>query len=52
VLIGAGLALLIKAGLDIPVVVIAPFAVAVLLVLVVTIVRYRRTAAHGISPAP
>jgi uncharacterized protein len=42
VLIGAGLALLIKAGLDIPVVVIAPFPVAVLVLLVVTIVRYRR----------
>jgi uncharacterized protein len=42
VLIGAGLALLIKAGLDIPLVVIAPFPVAVIVLLVVTIVRYRR----------
>jgi uncharacterized protein len=42
VLIGAGLALLIKAGLDIPLAVIAPFPVAVLLLLVVTIVRHRR----------
>jgi hypothetical protein len=50
VLIGAGLALLIKAGLDIPVAVIAPFPVAVLVLLVVTIVRHRRKAAHGITP--
>jgi uncharacterized membrane protein YfcA len=42
VLIGAGLALLIKAGLDLPVVVIAPFPAAVLVLLVVTIVRDRR----------
>src|ERR671917_374919 len=42
VLIGAGLALLIKAGLDIPVAVIAPFPLAVLVLLVVTIVRHRR----------
>jgi uncharacterized protein len=42
VLIGAGLALLIKAGLDIPLVVIAPFPLAVLALLVVTIVRHRR----------
>ena len=46
VLIGAGLALLIKAGLDIPLVVIAPFPVAVIMLLVVTIVRHRR------RPAP
>jgi hypothetical protein len=42
VLIGAGLALLIKAGLDIPLVVIAPFPVAVIVLLVVTMVRHRR----------
>ena len=42
VLIGAGLALLIKAGLDIPVAVIVPFPAAVLVLLVVTIVRDRR----------
>jgi uncharacterized membrane protein YfcA len=42
VLIGAGLALLIKAGLDIPVAVIAPFPVAVLVLLVRTILRDRR----------
>jgi uncharacterized membrane protein YfcA len=42
VLIGAGLALLIKAGLDLPVLVIAPFPVAVMVLLVVTIVRHRR----------
>jgi hypothetical protein len=44
VLIGAGLALLIKAGLDIPLVVIAPFPVAVMVLLVVTIVQHRREA--------
>jgi uncharacterized protein len=42
VLIGAGLALLIKAGLDLPVLVIAPFPVAVMVLLLVTIVRHRR----------
>jgi uncharacterized protein len=42
VLIGAGLALLIKAGLDIPVAVIAPFPVAVLVLLGRTILRDRR----------
>jgi uncharacterized protein len=47
VLIGAGLALLIKAGLDIPVAVIAPFPVAVLVLLVVTMVRSRRAAARS-----
>jgi uncharacterized protein len=44
VLIGAGLALLIKAGLDIPLIVIAPFPLAVIALLVVTIVRHRREA--------
>jgi uncharacterized membrane protein YfcA len=42
VLLGAGLALLIKGGLDLPVVVILPFPVAVIVLLVVTMVRYRR----------
>jgi uncharacterized protein len=42
VLIGAGLALLIKAGLDIPVVVIVPFPVAVIALLVVPMVRARK----------
>jgi uncharacterized protein len=42
VLIGAGLALLIKAGLDLPLLVIAPFPVGVLVLLVVTILRDRR----------
>jgi uncharacterized protein len=51
VLIGAGLALLIKAGLDIPLVVIAPFPLAVLALLVVTIVRHRRRPAAQ-TPAP
>jgi uncharacterized membrane protein YfcA len=43
VLIGAGLALLIKAGLGIPLEVIIPFPVAVMVLLVVTIARNRRT---------
>ena len=42
VLIGAGLALLIKAGLDIPLGVIVPFPVAVMVLLVVTMARARR----------
>jgi uncharacterized protein len=42
VLIGAGLALLIKAGLDIPLVVIVPFPVAVMVLLVFTMARERR----------
>jgi uncharacterized membrane protein YfcA len=41
VLIGAGLALLIKAGLDIPVVVIVPFPLAVIGLLLVTMYRAR-----------
>ncbi len=43
VLIGAGLALTIKAGLDIPVAVIVPFPVAVIGLLVVTMLRSRKT---------
>jgi uncharacterized protein len=52
VLLGAGLALLIKAGLDIPVAVIVPFPAAVLVLLVVTIVRElrRRRRAPGLAP--
>jgi uncharacterized protein len=42
VLIGAGLALLIKAGLDLPVAVIVPFPAAVIVLLVVTVIRDRR----------
>ena len=42
VLIGAGLALLIKAGLGIPLEVIVPFPVAVIVLLVVTMARSRR----------
>jgi uncharacterized membrane protein YfcA len=42
VLIGAGLALLIKAGLDIPVAVIVPFPLAVIGLLVVTMYRSRK----------
>jgi len=52
VLIGAGLALLIKAGLDIPLFVIAPFPLAVIVLLVVTIVRHRRRPAAETAPAP
>src|ERR671914_1644113 len=52
VLIGAGLALLIKAGLDIPLIVLAPFPLGVVALLVVTIVRERRRAAHQAAPAP
>jgi uncharacterized protein len=57
VLIGAGLALLIKAGLDLPLAVIAPFPVAVLVLLVVTIARDRRrrravaVRAHAAAPS-
>jgi uncharacterized protein len=46
VLIGAGLALLIKAGLDIPVGVIVPFPVAVIALLLVTMIRSRRARAE------
>jgi uncharacterized protein len=43
VLIGAGLALSIKAGVDIPVAVIVPFPLAVIGLLVVTMLRARKT---------
>src|SRR3954451_875038 len=46
VLIGAGLALTIKAGADIPVAVIVPFPVAVIALLVVTMYRSRKTRAE------
>jgi uncharacterized protein len=46
VLIGAGLALLIKAGLDIPLGVIVPFPLAVIGLLVVTMYRSRKTRAE------
>ena len=45
VLIGAGLALSIKAGLDIPVGVIVPFPLAVIGLLIVTMLRARRARA-------
>ncbi len=45
VLVGAGLALLIKAGLDLPVAVLVPFPLAVVALLVYTIVREQRTKA-------
>ena len=47
VLIGAGLALLIKAGLDIPLIVLAPFPLGVVALLVVTMVRSRRARAEA-----
>jgi uncharacterized membrane protein YfcA len=43
VLIGAGLALLIKAGLDLPLEILIPFPVAVIVLLIVTIARSRRS---------
>jgi hypothetical protein len=46
VLIGAGLALTIKAGLDIPVAVIVPFPLAVIGLLIVTIYRSRKERAE------
>ena len=54
VLIGAGLALLIKAGLDLPIGVIVPFPVAVIVLLLVTVVRdrRRRRAVAVKAPAP
>jgi uncharacterized protein len=42
VLIGAGLALLIKAGLDIPIAVLVPFPLGVMALLVVTMLRSRK----------
>jgi uncharacterized protein len=45
VLIGAGLALLIKAGLDLPLIVIAPFPLGVIALLLVTIYRSRKAEA-------
>ena len=42
VLIGAGLALLIKAGLDIPIAVLIPFPLGVVALLVVTMLRSRK----------
>jgi uncharacterized protein len=42
VLIGAGLALLIKAGLDIPLLILVPFPLGVVALLVVTMLRSRR----------
>jgi uncharacterized protein len=46
VLIGAGLALLIKAGLDIPVAVILPFPLGVVALLLVTMYRARKARAE------
>ncbi len=46
VLIGAGLALLIKAGLGIPVEVLVPFPLAVIALLVVTMLRSRKARAE------
>jgi len=46
VLIGAGLALLIKAGLDIPIAVLIPFPLGVVALLVVTMLRSRKARAE------
>jgi uncharacterized membrane protein YfcA len=46
VLLGAGLALLIKAGLDIPVILLAPFPLGVIALLVVTMLRARKARAE------
>jgi len=47
VLIGAGLALLIKAGLGLPLEILIPFPVAVIALLIVTIARGRRASKHS-----
>jgi uncharacterized membrane protein YfcA len=52
VLIGAGLALLIKAGLGIPLEVIVPFPVAVMVLLVVTMARSGRARKDRESQIP
>jgi uncharacterized protein len=49
VLLGAGLALLIKAGLDIPIAVIIPFPVGVIALLAVTMLRSRRRAREQVQ---
>ena len=46
VLIGAGLALLIKAGLDIPIAVLVPFPLGVIGLLIVTVLRSRKARAE------
>jgi uncharacterized protein len=46
VLIGAGLALLIKAGLDIPIAVLVPFPLGVVALLIVTMLRSRKARAE------
>jgi uncharacterized membrane protein YfcA len=50
VLIGAGLALLIKAGAGIPVVALAPFPLAVIALLVAVIIQERRHVARDAAP--
>jgi hypothetical protein len=52
VLIGAGLALLAKAGLGIPVEALVPFPVAVVVLLIVTVARERRTGPTLPAAAP
>jgi uncharacterized protein len=52
VLIGAGLALLIKAGLDIPIAVLVPFPLGVVALLIVTMLRARRAARATPSEVP
>jgi uncharacterized membrane protein YfcA len=50
VLVGAGLALLVKAGAGIPVVALAPFPLAVIALLVAVIVQDRRALARDAAP--
>jgi len=53
VLIGAGMALLAKAGLGIPTIALVPFPVAVIALLVVTMVRDYRSRQNGsVQAAP
>jgi uncharacterized protein len=52
VLLGAGIALLIKAGLDLPIAVIVPFPAAVVVLLVVTMVRSRRASRARATQIP
>jgi uncharacterized protein len=51
VLIGAGLALLIKAGLDLPLIVIAPFPLGVIVLLLVTMYRARKAESEAEAEA-
>jgi uncharacterized protein len=52
VLIGAGMALIAKAGLGIPALALVPFPLAVILLMVVTMIRERRSRRSPATPAP